>query len=125
MYEVHIMTDPLPVPEESPPGVESHPGAGQLAPSVAPCPRPPQSVGHKAVLQAQAVHLDHGPAPLMVSIVPVVTRAPPSQAQAAQLVRGGEGQLIEAEAEGQRAPGYWFTLPHVKGVESRHLTMFY
>ena len=57
----------------------------------------------------------------MVSIVTVVSRAPPSQAQAALLVRGDEGQLIEAEAEGQRAPGHGLTLPHVKGVESRHL----
>lgn len=80
-------------------------------------PRPPQVVRHKAILEPQAVHLDHVPAPALV-MVKVVFREPPPPSQAAFLVRGGEGQLIEAEAEGQRAPGDWLTLPHVKRVET-------
>lgn len=103
----------------SPVAGEGHSGSRHSAPDAA---LPPQVVRHEAILEPQPVHLDHVPALTMVTVV-IIREPPPPSPQAPGvpapfMVRRAEGQLIEAKAEGQRAPGHWLALPHVKRVES-------
>ena len=98
---------------------EGHSRSRHAAPDA---PLPPQVVRHEAILEPQPVHLDHVPALAMVTVV-IVREPPPPSPQAPGvpaplMVRRAEGQLIEAEAEAQRAPCDWLALPHVKRVES-------